>query len=154
MNGRQIHPAPCHPDRIHCAKGLCGDCYRKQYTRLNKEKIATWRREHYRKTFDARSAYNKIYREAKPDFVFSWHIKGKYGVTFEQYETMLKAQNGACAICKLVKPYRLHTDHDHTTGRVRGLLCAKCNSSLPWLEEYERVAREYLSNEEFDGRKL
>lgn len=53
----------------------------------------------------------------------------KYGLTYEEYQTMLVEQNGECAICSKVleKPC---IDHCHTTGKVRGLLCNSCNTGL------------------------
>lgn len=66
-------------------------------------------------------------------------LKTKYGITVEEYQTLLDAQGGACAICKrtepigrvaTVGPMWLHVDHNHKTGRVRGLLCMECNTGL------------------------
>lgn len=56
----------------------------------------------------------------------------KYNMTPEDYTAMLKEQFGGCAICKRhpQEKRRLAVDHCHTTGRVRGLLCAPCNVSL------------------------
>lgn len=56
-----------------------------------------------------------------------------YGLTPEQYETMLAEQGGVCKICKGLDNGRwklLAVDHCHSTGKVRGLLCAKCNKGL------------------------
>jgi hypothetical protein len=57
-----------------------------------------------------------------------------YGITTEQYEALLSAQDGVCAICKENGEDRgaksLAVDHCHTTGRVRGLLCRRCNAGL------------------------
>lgn len=58
----------------------------------------------------------------------SYHLMSRYGITLEQYEEILKAQNGVCAVC--FRPPRgklLSVDHDHVTGFVRGLLCNGCN---------------------------
>ena len=61
-----------------------------------------------------------------------YHIQKKFGITSELYAEMLDLQGGACAICKGLNPSgkRLSIDHCHKTGRVRGLLCVKCNTVL------------------------
>jgi hypothetical protein len=57
------------------------------------------------------------------------------GITDDEYAGMLAEQGGGCAICGAPpKTRRLHVDHDHKTGRVRGLLCHRCNRALPvWI---------------------
>lgn len=58
-----------------------------------------------------------------------------YGITQDQYDNLLRSQNGGCAICSspvsgdLRRP-NLHVDHNHTTGKVRGLLCMRCNVAI------------------------
>ncbi len=53
------------------------------------------------------------------------------GVSDDDYRIMLAAQNGHCALCpNEPKSRRLHVDHEHRTGRVRGLLCHSCNRRL------------------------
>lgn len=56
----------------------------------------------------------------------------RYGMTPAQYDVMLEAQGGVCAICGKRSPNdrRLHVDHDHKTGKVRAILCARCNVTL------------------------
>jgi|ERR1035437_619559 hypothetical protein len=61
--------------------------------------------------------------------------RNAYGLTTEDYLTMLKAQQGVCAICQATQSDHGMTDdflvdHDHRTGKVRGLLCVRCNSGL------------------------
>lgn len=59
-----------------------------------------------------------------------YHVKTEYGLTQEQYQTMWEEQQGCCAACRSDFDVRPHVDHDHTTGVVRGLLCAGCNKAL------------------------
>jgi len=66
----------------------------------------------------------------------------KYGITLEDYEEMHNRQGGVCAICD--KPEQviqnsklrlLSVDHDHLTGKVRGLLCSNCNRAIGLLND-------------------
>lgn len=54
-------------------------------------------------------------------------LKRKYGITLDEYNDMLEKQNGVCAICGQAKNETLAVDHDHKTGKIRGLLCGHCN---------------------------
>lgn len=56
-----------------------------------------------------------------------------YGLTLEDYNLMFEEQNGCCKICKrhqIEFKRRLHVDHCHKTGNIRGLLCHNCNLAL------------------------
>lgn len=71
---------------------------------------------------------------AKPTVRRGAHFKIRYGITREQYDDLLARQDGSCAICgsrtDANDVSRLHVDHDHGTGAVRGLLCGSCNRGL------------------------
>lgn len=61
------------------------------------------------------------------------NMKYKYGITVDVYVGMYNKQGGKCAICgrhQSELSQALYIDHDHKTGKIRGLLCAKCNSTL------------------------
>lgn len=71
-------------------------------------------------------------------------LKRKYGITYNDYIEMLEQQSGVCAICgepetakkkKSNGPRLLAVDHDHETGKVRGLLCTGCNQGLGNFED-------------------
>ena len=78
-------------------------------------------------------------------------IKNRYGITWQQYESLYRQQGGVCAICQgvpLSPGKRLGVDHDHSTGKVRGLLCGLCNTALGGFREDPsllRAAIAYLS---------
>lgn len=58
------------------------------------------------------------------------YLMRKYGITEDQYLDKLKKQKDSCALCKKHQSnfsYRLHVDHNHKSGKVRGLLCYYCN---------------------------
>jgi hypothetical protein len=65
------------------------------------------------------------------------HLKTKYGLTVPEYNALLKVQGGNCAICKTANWVNRepHVDHDHATGRVRGILCPSCNTAVGFIKE-------------------
>jgi hypothetical protein len=79
------------------------------------------------------------------------YLRRRYGIDIERLERMLRAQGGACAICRrpwerCPRPKATHldqglflhylfVDHDHRTGEVRGLLCNACNTAIGLFEE-------------------
>lgn len=64
----------------------------------------------------------------------------KYGITSSDYQSMIDAQRGLCAICKKPSVKGLVIDHDHNTGAVRQLLCYPCNSALGFLRDDIKLA--------------
>ena len=64
------------------------------------------------------------------------HLKLNYNMTLRQYADVLAAQNGVCAICgKPSVKQKLNVDHNHATGKLRGLLCWKCNVGIGHFDE-------------------
>jgi hypothetical protein len=64
----------------------------------------------------------------------------RYGLTYEEFESLLKKQSGKCAICKCEedpdpRAIRFSIDHNHITGEVRGLLCSNCNRAVGLLQD-------------------
>ena len=100
------------------------------------------------------NAYYRTDKGRKASQEKSWREKGISEMTVELYEQMLIDQNGGCYICnKSVNKNgtRLCVDHDHKTGKARGLLCHSCNTSLGALGDdlnllYKAV--EYLEEHE------
>lgn len=80
-----------------------------------------------------------------PENTRAWALKYNYGITSDDYKRMLDVQHGACAICGRVPSYRLHVDHDHETGAIRGLLCVRCNNFLEWFIANRVKTEKYLS---------
>ena len=65
-----------------------------------------------------------------------------FGIALAAYELMLAEQGGVCAICQQPpKKQALSVDHDHTTGRIRGLLCQSCNTGIGLLQDDPSILR-------------
>lgn len=79
----------------------------------------------------------------------AWTLKHLYGLTVEQWDQMLIAQSGLCALCDMPME-NPHVDHSHTTGQVRGMLCLRCNTTLGNVELLGLLRIEqYLSSQRF-----
>lgn len=91
-----------------------------------------------------RSERRRIYREkGGADRSYAQVLRDRHGITLEQYEQMVRTQGNRCAICRRPEaarnrngaPRRLAVDHDHGTGRIRELLCVRCNAVVWALED-------------------
>lgn len=101
----------------------------------------------------------KKWSNANPEKAYSSmrgrNLKHKYGISLEKYKEMLTEQECKCAICGATenntigerKDWNFAVDHDHKTGKVRGLLCNNCNRGIGLLKdnpELIRKAAEYV----------
>lgn len=80
------------------------------------------------------------WRRSRPFYIKGW----KYGISPERYAEMLAEQGDRCAICGTDTPAGKggwHTDHDHATNRVRGLLCHHCNLLLGHAKDDPAILR-------------
>ena len=112
------------------------------------------------KNKDAIRESTRNYKLRNPLIAKAGHLRRKFGISLDQFNEMLAAQNGVCAICgeketRLKKNYDepgdLCVDHCHKTGKIRGLLCFKCNSAIGKLRDSSdglTKALEYLRKAE------
>lgn len=131
--------------RTYCKQ--CESEKQKIYHLKSKEKRNASSRDYYQKNKEQiiqdKIKKAKEKRKTNPGFDYNreyqrkYNRRKKYGLRQEQYNTMLKNQNSTCAICKLEEEVvikgckiTLSVDHCHETGKIRGLLCRKCNSGL------------------------
>ncbi len=113
-----FHKTKSRHDGLHPYCKTCMRRLNRQYSKANPEKTALRSRKSYLKYF--------------------------YGITLEQYETMLTAQNYGCAICKTHHSKfekSLHVDHCHVTDRIRQLLCSNCNFVIGYAQENTEILK-------------
>jgi len=115
-----------------------------------KEKLSAWRKENRARVNEVKRAYyarTPEYRQRAKEATRRARFRKIYGITPEEFEVLLRLQGNHCALCETPDraTRRLCVDHDHLTGRVRGLLCVQCNSALGKLgdsaEGLERAIR-------------
>ncbi len=120
---KPVRAADCHPARKHMAKGLCSQCYWKQHRTIHRA---------------AYNAANQRYRKRYPK-----------GSRTDIFNSFWKAQAGKCKLCNINLTQHGATkaclDHDHKTGRWRGLLCDVCNRGLGFYERMKQLpVEDYL----------
>jgi len=122
-----------HGRDSHCKQ--CRADYQREYRRKNPQR----NRDSSKRWRDANKArYQKHNRKQG--------LK-KYGLDQEAFDKLLREQDGRCAICRKASDRTLHVDHDHVTGKVRGLLCTRCNPGLGYFQDDPalcRAAADYL----------
>lgn len=116
---------------------------RKKWLADNKDKVRAYQRK-----------YQENNKELQKLRTRNSKLKKNFGITLERYNELVLQQDGKCAICKELETTvingsltSLAVDHDHTTGRVRGLLCCKCNRALGLMKDSVEIlesAKEYL----------
>jgi hypothetical protein len=121
------------------------------WNRANLLKKNDWRSK--QKLTDPEKAYN--YRRAE-------YFNRKYGITIADYNLMVKNQGGLCPVCGDTLPPELDAtgrhspvDHDHLTGKVRGVVHNDCNRALGFFKDSPKICRkaaEYLEKESVNAR--
>lgn len=123
--------------------------YEKQYRAEHKEKIKEWKKQYNANRIEENKEYGKQYRVKNKERIKQYnnnhkkeekirHLRNKYNITPEQYNELFNKQNGKCMICKKHQSELkklLGVDHNHKTGKVRGLLCDNCNKGIGLLKE-------------------
>lgn len=80
---------------------------------------------------------------SRPDYYHACNLKRRYGISVDEYQTIIANQNSICPICEVEIPDTLAykgkrpvvVDHNHETGEVRGILCSGCNLVLGHAKE-------------------
>lgn len=123
----EINPQPleCFDIRTSSEDGhnhRCKSCRRYYMNKLNSKPESKIKRDEY-------YAREDVIKRSK-----NYRLLKHYGLTLEQYNAMLSSQNNMCFICQVPSPRPLAVDHNHITGKVRGLLCDNCNRALGLLK--------------------
>ena len=127
---QSISTPACHPERRHYAHGLCPQCYDSLWRRTSPTYLEKERKRNRKRMESVQ------YRARMVQYSFAWKLRTKFGISVKQYNDLLTSQNGVCAICKKSQRSRkLAIDHNHITGKVRGLLCNTCNRAIGYLHE-------------------
>lgn len=94
-----------------------------------------------------RTCYNEI-RKADPNYRKNRRdrdLRSKYGIDLKTYQNMKSTQNDLCAICELPEERKeLNVDHCHSSGKVRQLLCSRCNLILGQVGDNISLLEKYI----------
>ena len=99
-------------------------------------------KEYYRRNNEKKRLQTRKYR-----------LKRNFGITLEEYNKIFDAQGGKCAVCKEYQQGKmLAVDHNHITGKNRGLLCQLCNTALGSLKDSQEIIKSLLVYVEYWDR--
>jgi hypothetical protein len=120
---------------------LCWNARTTAYKKANRQRMNAARRE---------SRKRQTLRGSK--WALEDMLRARYGITVADLDALTAKQEGLCALCGEPPKFgkRLHIDHSHETGRVRGLLCLQCNAGLGQLRDDPALLRRaiaYLEHE-------
>lgn len=126
----------------------CVDCGEiKPITEFYSDKTKTSGHKSYCKECASKRAVK--FKKAKgSDYSKDIRLKSTYGISLEEYNRMFQQQEGCCAICGTHQSNvhrSLAVDHDHRTGKVRALLCHKCNAALGNVNDSIDILKEMIS---------
>ncbi|MEX2256037.1 MAG: endonuclease domain-containing protein [Acidimicrobiia bacterium] len=108
-------------------------------------RVREWRRKHR----DQFQEYQRAYRARRPAELREGHLRRTFGITQGDYDAMLAAQGGGCAICGDAPADGKSFHVDHLGDQVRGILCVRCNNALGQLKEradLAEIAAAYLES--------
>lgn len=110
--------------------------YRKAHVDQIRKRNLRWMKNNPEKTRKWSQQWNEKNPEKRRELNRRKTLQ-KFGLTLEQYQAMLERQKGVCGICGKENPSggNLAVDHNHVTGKTRGLLCGTCNTALHKLEK-------------------
>lgn len=104
--------------------------FMKAWRAKNHEKLLIQGRASYRRNAENRRKYSReFYWENRQKELDRIRFK-KYGITGDEFRMILERQNLKCPICERDIKKNLSVDHDHRTGKIRGLICNNCNLSI------------------------
>lgn len=152
--------AEFYPDRTrNSVSRRCKQCEKcRARGRDRKEYARRYYQEHEKIISARQKKYFKVNKSRILRDVWIRGLRTKYGLSKESYQNMLDSQGRVCAICgkKDRKRKRLCVDHDHKTGRIRGLLCSMCNRILGMANDdakFLKTATDYLIKEIDDDNR-
>ena len=141
----------CGSTERYTVSSDCRQCTIKKTTKRNKEdpKYREYQQQYREKNTLTQKEYHKLWYQENNEKVYEYNLKKKYGIIYAEYEKMLTEQKGLCAICGKAEAEnkRLAVDHCHRTGKIRSLLCGKCNKAIGLLDddpELMKQAIEYM----------
>jgi hypothetical protein len=112
------------------------------------------KRRYYLRNREEIMIKSRAYKRREPRRIRGYLLKRKYHLTSEERAEMIGEQQGMCEICGEYHGDNLFVDHDHTTGRVRAMLCRHCNSGLGFFNDDPQllqIAIVYLRAYGIDG---
>lgn len=150
-----------HQESPRSPHGGCLECRReksREWNKKNRKHCRSKNRQYYLEKKEKISERKKRnYKEDPEKYkkkARGYQLKKQYNMTLEEYDELLKTQNFVCAICGLPETQHsnkkgkvdsLRVDHDHDTGKIRGLLCSRCNFGLGHFQDDKKLLNKAIN---------
>jgi hypothetical protein len=144
-----FHRAPgCRDGR----RGDCIECFRAAANarnaanpQANRDRVRRWQEENPERYREKLKEFKQSPAGKRSDR--KGHLRRKFGMSLEDYDELVEKQGGVCAVCGYPpdEGKSFHIDHDHDSGRIRGLLCSRCNHAIGLLRDDPEVIESALT---------
>ena len=140
----------------------CG-CTRKVPVEVQKERIKIYKHDYFQRNKEQiyKRTLQKQKEQREQDYklygIDRYNLRSRYNLSVDEYKEILSNQNNKCAICGCdisKKENRPHIDHNHSTNKIRGILCGNCNMGIGLLKDDINVLRNAVKYLEGNDEKI
>jgi len=126
----------------------------KIYNAVHREEKSAKYKAHYKAHWEEEKSRSRAYYASHWKESKSYSLKRNYGLSVIEFDIMFSNQSGMCAICGTTEwgSHGVCVDHSHITGKVRGLVCLKCNTALGMIGDDPKVAQALVNYLKRNGK--
>ena len=150
-NETEFRKHPLAKDGLHTICRSCAAAHRRKKYQENPEIFKAATTKWIAQNRERHNEYKRNRYRKNPRAHKNAVLKRCYGITLEEKEALMTAQGGQCGVCRRDLTGKICVDHDHKTGKIRGILCSTCNSGLGFFGDSIEIIQKAISYLEQPG---